>query len=181
MNGWYLSAVQVALTASDNLSGVQTTYYKIDGGTTKTYTTPFSVSGNGSHTVNFWSVDKATNTETMGSLAVSIDPNTPNVTTNVSPSSAPKSSNPVIATVSGRVTDAISGVGSVTYSVVDEYGLTQPSGSVVIQANGNYSFTLSLPATRNANDSDGHKYTITVRGYDRAGNTATDSDTLKIN
>jgi hypothetical protein len=41
--------------------------------------------------------------------------------------------------------------------------------------------TLSLPATKNVGDLDGHKYTITVRGYDRAGNTATDSDTLKIN
>ena len=180
-NGWYLGAVQVSLAASDPLSGVQITYYKIDGGTTKTYTVPFSVSGNGAHSVTFWSVDKATNTETVGSLAVNIDPNTPSVTTNVSPASAAKSSNPVVATVSGRVTDAISGVGSVTYSVVDEYGLTQPSGSVVINANGNYSLTLSLPATKNVGDLDGHKYTITVRGYDRAGNTATDSDTLKIN
>ena len=62
-NGWYRGSVQVSLAPADNLSGVQTTFYKVDGGTTKTYTTAFSVSGNGSHTVNFWSVDKAGNTK----------------------------------------------------------------------------------------------------------------------
>lgn len=58
-NGWYRSAVQVSLAVSDTVSGVQTTFYKVDGGTTKTYLgTAFNVSGNGSHTVNYWSVDR---------------------------------------------------------------------------------------------------------------------------
>jgi outer membrane protein assembly factor BamB len=182
-NGWYRSAVQVSLAASDNLSGVQTTYYKIDGGTTRTYTVAFSVSGNGSHTINFWSLDKATNTETTRSLAINIDSNTPSVTTNVSPSSANKSSNPVTITVTGHATDTVSGVplsGGATFSVLDEYGVTQPSGPITLQSNGNYSFTLTLPATKNAGDNY-HVYTITVVGTDRAGNTNTASDTLKIN
>jgi outer membrane protein assembly factor BamB len=182
-NGWYRSAVQVALSAADNLSGVQTTSYKVDGGTTKTYTTAFSVTGNGSHTVNFWSVDKATNTETMGSLAVNIDSTLPGVTCNVSPASSTKSSNPVTITVTGHATDTVSGVSitdGATFSVVDEYGVTQPGGPITLQSNGNYSFTLTLPATKNVGDSS-HVYTITVRGTDRAGNTSTASDTLKIN
>ena len=182
-NGWYRSSVLVSLAAADNLSGVQTTFYKVDGGTTKTYTTAFSVSGNGSHTVNFWSVDKATNTETMGSLAVNIDTGQPGVTCNVSPATAAKSSNPVTITVTGHATDTVSGVSitdGATFSVVDEYGVTQPSGPITLQSNGNYSFTLTLPATKNVGDS-AHVYTITVRGTDRAGNTNTASDTLKIN
>ena len=182
-NGWYRSSVQVSLSASDNLSGVQTTFYKLDGGTTKTYTAPFSVSGNGSHTVNFWSVDKATNTEAMGALAVNIDTGQPGVTCNVTPSTAAPSANPVTITVTGHATDTVSGVptsGAATFSVVDEYGVTQPSGPITLQSNGNYSFTLALPATKNAGDNT-HVYTITVRGTDRAGNTNTASDTLKIN
>lgn len=182
-NGWYRSAVSVSLAASDSLSGVQTTFYKLDGGTTKTYTAAFSVSGNGSHTVNFWSVDKATNTETTRSLAVNIDSNTPGVTTNVSPASANKSSNPVTITVTGHATDTVSGVpltGGATFSVLDEYGVAQPSGPITLQSNGNYSFTLTLPATRNTGDSY-HLYTITVVGTDRAGNTSSASDTLRIN
>jgi hypothetical protein len=182
-NGWYRGAVQVSLAATDNLSGVQTTFYKIDGGTTKTYTTAFSISGNGSHTVNFWSVDKAGNTETMGSLGVNIDSTLPGVTCNVAPSSAAKSANPVTVTVTGHATDTVSGVSltdGATFSVVDEYGVTQPSGPITLQSNGNYSFTLTLPATKNTGDTS-HVYTVTVRGTDRAGNTNTASDTLKIN
>ena len=182
-NGWYRSSVQVSLAAADNLSGVQTTFYKVDGGTTKTYTTAFSVSGNGSHTVNFWSVDKATNTETMRSLIVNIDTGQPGVTCNVSPATAAPSSNPVTITVTGHATDTVSGVSitdGATFSVVDEYGVNQPSGPITLQSNGNYSFTLTLPATKNVGDNT-HVYTITVRGTDRAGNTNTASDTLKIN
>ena len=162
---------------------MQTTFYKIDGGTTKTYTAAFSISGNGSHTINFWSVDKATNTETMGSLAVNIDSTLPGVTCNVSPSSAAASSNPVTVTVTGHATDTVSGVSltdGATFSVVDEYGVTQPTGPITLQSNGNYSFTLTLPATKNVGD-NAHVYTVTVRGTDRAGNTNTASDTLKIN
>jgi Tfp pilus assembly protein PilX len=77
----------------------------------------------------------------------------------------------------------VSGVpitGGATFTVVDEYGVTQPTGPITLQSNGNYSFTLSLPATKNAGDNS-HVYTVTVRGTDRAGNTSTASDTLKIN
>jgi len=181
-NGWYRSAVQVSLAASDTVSGVQTTFYKVDGGTTKTYVgTAFNVSGNGSHTVNYWSVDKAGNTEAMRTLTISIDTNLPNVSANATPGSISQGPNPVTVTVSGRVTDNTSGVltSSVTFSVVDEYGVTQPSGSVVLQPNGTYSFTLSFPATRNTGDPS-HVYTITVRAVDLAGNVDTHSDTVKI-
>jgi hypothetical protein len=129
-----------------------------------------------------WSVDKATNTEAMGSVVVKIDTSKPSVTTSASPASVFKSSNPVTVTVTGHVTDTTSGVlpGSATYHVVDEYGITQPSGTVVLQANGNYSFTLSLPATRNTGDSF-HLYTIIVQASDQAGNTESASATVKIN
>jgi Tfp pilus assembly protein PilX len=89
----------------------------------------------------------------------------------------------VTITVTGHATDTVSGVsltGGATFSVVDEYGVTQPSGPITLQSNGNYSFTLTLPATKNVGDGT-HVYTITVRGTDRAGNTNTASDTLKIN
>lgn len=181
-NGWYLGTVQVSLSAADTLSGVQTTFYKIDTGTTKTYTVPFSVTGNGPHTVTFWSVDKATNTEATRSLAVNIDPNAPSVTINASPANTNKSNNPVTVTISGKVTDTISGVlmSGATYSVVDEYGITQPSGAVTLQTTGNYSFTLVLPATRNPGDSY-HLYTIKVQGFDQAGNLGFATATVKIN
>lgn len=181
-NGWYRSAVQVALSAVDNLSGMANSYYTINGGATQTYAGAFNVSTAGVHTVRFWSMDQANNTETLRSLSIQVDPGAPIITVAASPSSAPKRNTPLNVNISGRVTDTPGGVkpNSTTYSVVDEYGVKQPTGSVVLQSNGAYSFTLSLPATRNNKDNDGHKYTITVRSIDQAGNAGAASTVVTI-
>jgi len=60
----YIGDVTVTLTATDNLSGVKETKYKIDDGTWTTYTEPFIVSTYGDHTVYFYSIDNADNQET---------------------------------------------------------------------------------------------------------------------
>jgi hypothetical protein len=62
--GWYSSAVTFTATATDDVSGVAATYYKIDGGNTLTYTAPFTISTNGQHQIEYWSVDKVGNVET---------------------------------------------------------------------------------------------------------------------
>jgi outer membrane protein assembly factor BamB len=180
-NGWYRTAAQVSFTSSDNLSGVAATLYKIDGGAVQTYAGPFAVSSAGTHVVFFWSRDVANNTEQQRSVSFGVDSTAPVVTASASPSTASKSNRALTVTVSGRVTDALSGVksGGATYSVVDEYGVTQPSGAAVLQADGSYSLNLSLPATRNNKDS-AHVYTITVRASDQAGNTGAASTTVTI-
>ncbi len=45
------------------LSGVEETYYRIDGGDETTYTAPFEISGEGTTTVEYWSVDVVGNVE----------------------------------------------------------------------------------------------------------------------
>jgi pro-kumamolisin-like protein len=70
--GSYYSNVQVTLTSTDNLSGVRTRYYQLDGGATQTYTAAFTVSATGSHTVKYWSVDNAGNTEATKSVTFTI-------------------------------------------------------------------------------------------------------------
>lgn len=55
--------VRVGLIATDNLSGVASTVYQLDGGTVTTYTLPFIVSAKGAHTVTFHSTDQAGNVE----------------------------------------------------------------------------------------------------------------------
>lgn len=84
-------------------------------------------------------------------------------------------------TLSGSATDALSGINNASFNVIDEYGVAQPSGSVSVQADGSYSFTLSLPATRQGNDKNGHLYTIVVTAFDRAGNATSATTTLTIN
>jgi outer membrane protein assembly factor BamB len=180
-NGWYVSEVQLSLSAADNLSGVQGTFYRIDGGAAQAYSGAFVVSSLGQHTVEYWSVDNLNNTEATHSLSIKIDNVAPVVTASANPSSAPKRPQPVTVTISGSASDGVSGLSNASFNVIDEYGVTQPSGAVTVQANGSYSFTLSLPATRQGNDKDGHLYTIVVSATDQAGNSASASTTLRIN
>ncbi|HKY44208.1 MAG TPA: PQQ-binding-like beta-propeller repeat protein [Pyrinomonadaceae bacterium] len=180
-NGWHQSAVQVTLSATDDLSGVQSTFYRIDAGATQTYSGPFVISALGQHTVEYWSVDNSNNVEVPHLLVIKIDTVAPVVTAAANPSTAPKKPQPVTVTISGSVTDAVSGVSSASFNVIDEYGVAQPSGPVTVQANGTYSFTLTLPATKQGSDKNGHLYTIVVTGVDQAGNSATATTTLTIN
>lgn len=178
---WFTGAVTVTLSATDNLSGVANSFYRIDGGAMQTYASPFSITSNGNHLVEYWSVDVAGNMETHQTQIVRIDATAPLVTASANPSTAPKKPHSVTVTISGSITDSVSGISSASFNVIDEYGAAQPSGSVTVQANGTYSFTLSLPATKQGWDKDGHLYTIVVRGTDQAGNSTTATTTLRIN
>jgi hypothetical protein len=55
--------VTITLTATDDDTGVNHTYYKIDDGTYAIYTAPVEVSESGDHTVYYYSVDYAGNVE----------------------------------------------------------------------------------------------------------------------
>ena len=81
---WYTSPVALALSATDNAggSGVDTTYYTIDGTTptssSPTYVGPFSVPE--TTTVRFLSTDLAGNAEQARSLLIQVDAALPSVT-----------------------------------------------------------------------------------------------------
>jgi hypothetical protein len=64
--------VTVTLTATDDMSGVNYTKYKLDDGAWTTYTAPFTVSESGDHTVLFYSVDIAGNVEDEKSASFTI-------------------------------------------------------------------------------------------------------------
>jgi hypothetical protein len=76
-----------------------------------------------------------------------------------------------------EITDALSGVdrNSVTFSVVDEDGAIQPSGGVVLDARGAFSFDVSLEASRLGQDRDGRRSDIIITGRDLSGNEASAS------
>lgn len=78
-NGWYTSAVEVTLSATDDDSGVAATYYTVDNGDVETYDNPFIVSGDGTHTVTYWSEDNAGNTEIAKTVQVKIDTTAPTI------------------------------------------------------------------------------------------------------
>jgi hypothetical protein len=170
--GWYVGNVDITLTAGDDLSGVNQTFYKIDGGATQSYAGPFTIASSGSHTIEFWSDDVAGNTEAAQSQAVKIDVAAPGVSISSDPPKIwPANGKLVTVTISGTVTDNASGpdVGSGTYSTVDSYGQLEPSGVFTIAPNGTYSFTIQIDSTRNKKDPAGRTYTITVNAADVAG------------
>ncbi|HSW96630.1 MAG TPA: malectin domain-containing carbohydrate-binding protein [Candidatus Saccharimonadales bacterium] len=71
--GKYSNPTTVTLSAAAS-SGytVTNTYYTRDGGTLQTYSSPFTVTGNGSHTITYWSVDNSGVTETHNSKTFTI-------------------------------------------------------------------------------------------------------------
>ena len=64
-SGFYTQPVEVTLAASDNEggSGVEATEYRVDGGAWTAYTQPFTVAGDGRHTVDYRSTDGDGNLE----------------------------------------------------------------------------------------------------------------------
>jgi hypothetical protein len=113
-SGWYAGAVQVTLTGVDSLSGVDTTYYSVDGGAAQLYTAPFSHSLKGAHTIRFWSVDKAGNVEdktsNANSITLKIDGVPPTITGSRDPAANANGWNNIPVAVSFACGDAESGI-----------------------------------------------------------------------
>lgn len=163
-DGWYVSSdVSVSLTASDNPSGdnsgVDKTRYRVDGGSYVTGTSP-TVSGDGTHTVEFFSVDTAGNSESTNSRTVKIDSTPPGT--------------PAPTSVTGWTTDTTvswSGVSDAT-SGIDHYEVRVDGGTW-----RDVGTSTSYEATGIADGS----HTIEVRAVDVAGNAGSaGSTTLKL-
>ncbi|HEC35830.1 MAG TPA: hypothetical protein ENI39_04775, partial [Anaerolineae bacterium] len=117
-DGWYRSAVQIGLSASDAWSGVATTGYRIDGGSWQAYGGPFTVSGDGTHTVEYRSTDNAGNVEATQTLTVRIDTVPPSTTASAdcsTPGNGGWCRGPVDVTFSAS--DAGSGVDATQYRI----------------------------------------------------------------
>ncbi|GLZ29823.1 hypothetical protein Lesp02_20130 [Lentzea sp. NBRC 105346] len=81
---WNNTDVTVNLTANDALSGVQATYYKVNGGPIQNGAqVPFSAQG--TYVLEYWSTDHAGNTEAAKSVTVNIDKTPPTITHTQSP------------------------------------------------------------------------------------------------
>ena len=72
-NNWYISNVNVMLTALDDSSGVNKTFYRLDSGLWQTYTNTFTISSDGTHVIDYYSTDMLGNRENTKSVTVKID------------------------------------------------------------------------------------------------------------
>ena len=71
--GIFTSDVEVTLNATDDMSGVNVTYYRLDIGELDTYIEPFMVTGHAWHVLAYWSVDNAGNIENTKFVYIEID------------------------------------------------------------------------------------------------------------
>ena len=186
-NGWInASPVTVNLSATDSGSGVEQLRYWINNGQVTVAagsSASTQISGQGTNSVGLRALDNAGNISSLVTAAVNIDLTPPVVNVLANPSSLwPPNGKMVPVTVSGTITDNLSGVNPSTaaFAVVDEYGSIQPSGPVSLGPGGSYSFTVSLQASRNGNDQDGRQYTITVSAKDFAGNLGSAATTVTV-
>lgn len=84
-NGWYTTTVNVLITASDSGTGVDYSQYNLNGTGWITYSGAFTVSRNGSNTVQYRSVDNAGNWEAIKSRTFKLDNTPPLNPTSVNP------------------------------------------------------------------------------------------------
>jgi hypothetical protein len=81
-NGWYTSDVTITLNAEDNIK-VDKIYYRIDGGSWLTYTSPITIGIEGEHTIEYYAVDTVGNVGTIGTVSFKIDKTAPTASINV--------------------------------------------------------------------------------------------------
>ena len=72
-NGFYISDVEVTLNATDDMSGVNITYYELDMGEEVIYSEPFMIIGHGWHVLLYRSIDNAGNEESWKCEYIEID------------------------------------------------------------------------------------------------------------
>ncbi len=117
------SPVAVTLGASDNLSGVASTVYQLDGGALRTYAGLFNVTAAGNHTITFHSTDVASNVEATNSATFSVlSKSTTAVTSSPNPSTYRQA-----VTITASITPATA-TGTVTFK---DGGTTLGTRSVV--------------------------------------------------
>ncbi|OLE24309.1 MAG: hypothetical protein AUG44_19605 [Actinobacteria bacterium 13_1_20CM_3_71_11] len=132
-SGWFVtSGIPVAFDATDAESGVAATYYTIDGGPTQVYGQPFTADlGTGNHTIAYWSVDLAGNSETVQTTLVRVDTVPPTITGTRTPAPNGNGWNNTDVTVGFSCTDTDSGINGVVGCGPDQTVSSQGAGQYV--------------------------------------------------
>ena len=116
-SNWYTSSVTVTLTATDDSSGIAAIHFRADGGPWKPYSNPVPVSGEGSHTIEYYATDLAGNNESSHTVTFQIDTVAPVTLAQVAGTLAGDGSYVSSVTVTLTASDATSGVQSEQYRV----------------------------------------------------------------
>lgn len=77
---WYISNVSVMFLTTDTTSGINRTFYMLNQSEWRRYTSPFTITHEGVHTLKYYSTDKAGNTENARTRTIKIDKTPPAIT-----------------------------------------------------------------------------------------------------
>jgi hypothetical protein len=147
-NSWYISDVSVALIATDNESGVNATYYRMDHGDLEKYFSPFLVTSEGEHTITYYSVDNTGNSEVIQNASLKIDQASSMVWFGYEKIRFGK------ALIYANASDSVSGVDKVEFYILDDFlGIVTEPPYIFIY----YGF--SIPAHVRVFDKAGNSYT----------------------
>jgi len=116
-NGWYADDVEIILEATDDMSGVNVTYYRLNGGEWKTYVEPFTIESDDNYVIEYYSVDNASNVEDVKSAEFKIDQTPPTIDLTWE---ADKEDDILYITFTATCSDATSGMDRVEFYMDDE-------------------------------------------------------------
>ncbi len=156
--GWTSSLPSISITATDAGSGVAYTRYRYDGSPWANYTAPFPPGVDGTHTLNFYSVDNVGHIETAQTAILQLDTTPPSIPTSVGASAVSTTSIEVSWAPS---TDAQSGV---------SYYAVYRDGSLVT--------TTTALAYTDTSLTPGTSYSYYIVAYNHAGLTSAHSVTV---
>jgi len=114
---WFVSRVNVTLSATDDSSGVAAIHFRTDGGPWQLYGNPVPVSAEGSHTIDYYATDLAGNNESSHTATFHIDTVAPVTSAQVAGTLAGDGSYVSSVTVTLTASDATSGVQSEQYRI----------------------------------------------------------------
>ncbi len=172
---WYISDVEVTLSATDDVggSGVTETKYSLDSGQTwQTYTSPFTVTTEGANLlVLARSWDNAGNDEGPPAFETfKIDKTPPILTETAIPAEIARIRKSAMVPVdySGTSEDLLSGFpsGAVNTVLIDEYGVFDQDLGFPLSG------TVSVEAWCEGGDKDGRTYIFRLTAHDVAGHEA---------
>ena len=156
---WYITEVEVTLDFDDSVvgSGVLSTRYSVNGIDWYDYTGPFMVNIEGTHTISFYSVDVAGNTEDTKYEQLKIDTKVPE--TAIAFSGTPGLNGWYVSEVTVTLTpddDADIGSGVLcTYYSIDDGDLFEYSGPFLVE--GDKTYTINFYSVDVAGNTEGTK------------------------
>jgi len=107
----------MTLTATDDLAGIASTAYSVDGGAWQAYSAPFVLATDGNHSVEFRSTDGVGNVEAAHQAYVLVDQTAPTVQEQTAGRPGNGGWYVTDATITLNATDSGSGVASVSYRI----------------------------------------------------------------